>query len=468
VYFCVVLGVAVITPADIAAWCCRHRKQLDELAKGHAREQAELQKENMVLEAGLERLCDNADDAVDLLPRGDPLRPRMRLTLIRGFTSEQVRQRFAPAFSSFHLTHAQPREPNADAAHFVAEYALLRQYFEQYPRGSKHNYRVVNCTRQQFYDRYCDFHTRASPQTEPLSQASVRRYMEGFHWRFEKHPLFCPYCDSLHNLEAMEDRTAAQDMEMARLLAHQRLYLKQREYYHATLQEMVDAEDTNRVVAVQDFSTFFIDKGAIPVLIVTLYTYDPVALDHLMRKYCYIMPTTDRTRPRMKNNTAFVAAAWNKLFATEYTFTDMQWNRLDIFSDGGPKHFKTTAHVHYWCRVKQQLGHDHTIRYTFFAPHHGENVCDAASHHAQTVQRSYEADHGPLRVNEDFGNLEQLGASREFFFIERPAARYLRKFKTLAGIKQYFVMQFIDWRTVRCWGSAQELDRAGTERVLRA
>jgi len=431
----------------------------------------EEQKMKLELQRALRQLIGNAHDAVELLPRGHHLRPEMRQTLTDGFSHEQVCSWFGPSFSYYYLTHQRMQPPNRDAARFSAEFRLLEQYFEQYPMSSKHTYRVVTCTLEQFYEEYCKFHEQRSPQTRALSYMSVRRYMNlpGFHWRFEKHPLFCPYCDTFRTLEHRVDRSPDEQADFNQAIAHQQLMHQQRDFYYKTLKEIVSTQDATRIVAVQDFSTFFIDKEPIPVLIIVLYMYDPVSPDHLARFYRFVMPSTDRKRKtRMSNNTAFVAAAWDKLFADDFILSNTNWSRLEIFSDGGPKHFKTTAHLHYWCSVKARFGAAVDIRYTFFAPHHGESVCDGAAHHIQTAQHSDESRHGQFENNEDFARLEDPRASRVFFFIEQPAAQYLAKFKSLHGIKSYFALQFIDEHTLRGWYSSAELGRPGIPRVLPA
>lgn len=455
--------------AHLAEYDRRHRKELQELKEEHVRETIQWQKLKAELERALRQLLSNASDAVELLPRGHHVRPEMRLVLTEGFSATQIRDWFGPSFSYYYLTHERPQPPNLDAVHLEAEYQLLDQYFERFPMASKHSYRVVTCTLGQFYDRYCEFHTEASPHTAALSYTSVRRYMGLFQWRFEKHPLFCPYCDSLRDLELRMDLSPEEQAKLPQLREHQLLLHQQRDSYYNTLAEIVRTQDATRIVAVQDFSTFFIDKEPIPVLIVVLYMYDPASTDHLSRFYRYILPTTDRTRQRrMSNNTAFVATAWDKLFEEDFVLSHTHWSRLDIFSDGGPKHFKTTAQLHYWCSVKARLGAGVTIRYTFFAPHHGESACDAASHHVQTVQHSNEALHGQFRVYEDFGRLEDPRAARQFFFIERLDDRYLVRFKPLRGIKQYYLLQFIDRSSLYAWRNSAQGAAAATRRVLPA
>src|SRR5690606_25957164 len=54
---------------------------------------------------------------------------------------------------------------------------------------------------------------------------------------------------------------------------------------------------------------------------------------------------------------------------------------INIWSDGGGKHFKTTPTITFFARLQQTVGK--TFYYNFFASHHGHSVCDAVASHAK-------------------------------------------------------------------------------------
>jgi len=54
---------------------------------------------------------------------------------------------------------------------------------------------------------------------------------------------------------------------------------------------------------------------------------------------------------------------------------------IRILSDGGGKHFKTTAMMNFFGVVQMATGK--TVEYNFFESYHGHSVCDAAAAHAK-------------------------------------------------------------------------------------
>jgi len=63
---------------------------------------------------------------------------------------------------------------------------------------------------------------------------------------------------------------------------------------------------------------------------------------------------------------------------------------IRILSDGGGKHFKTTAIMNFFGVV--QMATEKTVEYNFFESYHGHSVCDAAAAHAKNALNVHQRD----------------------------------------------------------------------------
>jgi hypothetical protein len=63
---------------------------------------------------------------------------------------------------------------------------------------------------------------------------------------------------------------------------------------------------------------------------------------------------------------------------------------MELFSDGGPKHFKITGTMSFVCHLSAFL--NIPIIYHFFETNHGHSVCDAAASQAKGSLNVYQRD----------------------------------------------------------------------------
>jgi hypothetical protein len=99
----------------------------------------------------------------------------------------------------------------------------------------------------------------------------------------------------------------------------------------------------------QDFTQIQFDSGFVQDLIICIYTYDHTQQkkDGLNRLYRHFVG-----KSAQKNNISFVVGAW-KILIEEQTFA--QYNTVNIWSDGGPKHFKISANMRFLATLQQSL-----------------------------------------------------------------------------------------------------------------
>jgi hypothetical protein len=115
---------------------------------------------------------------------------------------------------------------------------------------------------------------------------------------------------------------------------------------------------------------------------------------------------------------------------------------VEVWSDGGPKHFKCTQHLLWLAQFQKELGRNVPIHYNFFAAHHGFNICDTAASHAKRALKAYQ-----LRTGEPITSSEVVVATisgvknHSARLAERAPA--MEKPKTARGIKSFHSFHFV-------------------------
>ena len=66
------------------------------------------------------------------------------------------------------------------------------------------------------------------------------------------------------------------------------------------------------------------------------------------------------------------------------------YDKVLIFSDGGPKHFKMTGTMNFFAFIKMKS--NIALSYHFFESNHGHSVCDGAAAHAKKGINEYQRD----------------------------------------------------------------------------
>ena len=79
-----------------------------------------------------------------------------------------------------------------------------------------------------------------------------------------------------------------------------------------------------------------------------------------------------------KNDVYFVFYVW-KYHLLPY-IESKNISRLEIFSDGGSKHFKCSSSMLFFLHLEASM--NFSITYNFFASYHGANGCDGLAAHA--------------------------------------------------------------------------------------
>src|SRR6185312_4603303 len=87
------------------------------------------------------------------------------------------------------------------------------------------------------------------------------------------------------------------------------------------------------------------------------------------------------------NDYYFVNAVWDKLIHMKLL---NEFDSIDIWSDGGPHHFKTRYCQYMWHLISTIHFNQKPITHHFFASYHGHSLCDShAAADKQVIKREY-------------------------------------------------------------------------------
>ena len=121
-----------------------------------------------------------------------------------------------------------------------------------------------------------------------------------------------------------------------------------------------------------DFTQLQSDQPLLQDLIVVLYRYDPDADNkEAFSAEHFIAQTSDNT-----NDKQFVFGVWQQIL--EKRLLD-GISVLEIWTDGGPKHFKIRSVLHFYAFMALDHSAIRVYRYNFFVENHGHSVCDGAA-----------------------------------------------------------------------------------------
>ena len=137
--------------------------------------------------------------------------------------------------------------------------------------------------------------------------------------------------------------------------------------------QLAEGKLKDTAIIVQDFSALDTTKKCQnnQDLIIVIYKHDPLSPDGLSREYIHYVG--EKTT---KNNVDFVISTWEHLKLDKSL---LNINKIHMWSDGGPKHFKLSASMFYFSLFSQHIN----TTYHFFESYHGQSACDAAASHAK-------------------------------------------------------------------------------------
>jgi len=239
------------------------------------------------------------------------------------------------------------------------------------PKQSGREWRTQKETNKRVYENYL-----AEVQSgETVSKTFfIYTVLKGEKIHHSNHPSFCPLCEKYDD----ENTTLA-------ILKHKELVSIQCGQYSLEKQQIGSGNWKTTALVTQDFTQITYEGGFTQDLIICIYTYNSLEKDGLQQTYRHFVGQTSS-----KNDISFVVGCWKVLLEEKWMDGMTQVN---IWSDGGPKHFKISANIRFLLSLQHsQLDRDWS--YSFFPSYHGCSVCDGvASHIKQAVNREMRDEH---------------------------------------------------------------------------
>ena len=217
---------------------------------------------------------------------------------------------------------------------------------EVIPVVSGRNFRKQTMTDGNLYAiYYCRCLER---RQEPLSKSYfVGDILKGLNIQHSKDESVCDLCVDLATLEGSRTRLNQTEKDkLAKAQLHKANWHQQTGYYLKINSEMTGQQDQDTTLILQDFSQLSVQGAYFQDLILVTYFCDPEDPKTLKGQYNHFVASS----PRVKNDSNFVFRTWLHLVESDFF---NEFKKIVIFSDGGPKHFKTTATVLFWCFAEE-------------------------------------------------------------------------------------------------------------------
>jgi len=240
------------------------------------------------------------------------------------------------------------------------------------PVKSGRNFRVLYTTYLHVYNKY------ASLAPYPVSYQHFMKYMHSL--QIHHGELFgtCPHCLQKKEMDQLPNNgfTLEEASEFYDLLRHARYFPLQLNCYH--LQKSHPGE--GQMIITMDFTKIDLVNHYFQDLVVCITKKPPG--QNIQQFYLHFLG-----QKREKNDVHFTLWVWKYLQQNNYF---VGTTSIKLWTDGGPRHFKTSSHIYFLSHFQADIGIPFT--YNFFASYHGSSVCDAVAAQAKEKIKEWMAE----------------------------------------------------------------------------
>lgn len=328
-------------------------------------------------------LVEAVKDLIGSLPLTHVLRTRIRSAIVKRIGLDIAVKLFGGDIRQWNIAASKVELPLTRSRRYrqnqnmeVRRSAFLLWLDDYYPITSGRDYRIISCEKQELYKRYVKHCDQQQMPTLSMFTFTLELKKLRIHWTVNPH--MCPHCQILKDYKAVEGSLPNHRVRTA--LRHSEIFQHQRNQFFKSLDKLRLERRPDAHLLVQDFSGHMVDGRTLEELIIVCYTFDNRSKDKLRRDYFHVVPTTF-----IQHDILFVDEAWKLVFREAGLLSS---RFIEIWSDGGPKHFKITSNLCMWLKIQMQL-EQCDIRYNFFASYHGYSCCDASASHLKRHLISY-------------------------------------------------------------------------------
>ena len=310
---------------------------------------------------------------------------------------------------------------------------------ELIPVQSGRKYRVLVYSYLVLYDRYKERLYELAPEQVSLGVTTViYKLLKKINIHHSLSNKICNICNIIEKNDIGEEQLDEKEMKILyKNQTHQTIWQYQCNYYFFIKNLLI--YDPKSILIIQDFSQLQMTVGYCQDLIITFYYSVDQELYHQFMNF---------TSTSTKNDSKYVIACWESMIK-EGLLDD--YDDLIIFSDGGPKHFKTSAIINYYSSLATRY-HSKSIEYNLFASNHGCSACDGA---AGQISKSIKATTGETNqpiltefdINQLIGKLKNHESKRcpeitEDMTKEVPTFKKIRSFHKWKFCKDGKILAF--------------------------
>jgi hypothetical protein len=201
----------------------------------------------------------------------------------------------------------------------------------------------------------------------------------------------------------------------------------------------------DEVLVVQDFTNIALSKGNRQCLCCCLYSSKP-GTEKIKGNYITYTAPDQET----KNDIRFVVGAWMRLIR-DYL---LGFNTIQIWSDGGPKHFKITACLVFFSAVQTTLVGKKVV-YHFFPSYHGHSVCDGMASHLKKKLKTELMDKNMwIDSSEDLLKIFDRIKEYENYLVDLDSSKHTCQ--TLHGIRSFHMFTFSRSGKIKCFKTSED------------
>lgn len=409
----------------------------------------------------------------------------MMRRVINGITREDVRRYLSIPLITVRRIMQQVKRPKLIVRRKREMRIILakRILSDLVPMVSGRNYRIQLMTTKELYKRYCGEVKRVGNQENgtdlPLSSTRIWKILKLWPIRHTKDVSQCPHCKLIAdygngqppppNLLAdalvkwrkkngdtpppvnLEQKIVQKwRNKLERLKAtHKQIAQAQHRSHKQAKKELIASKSPNKMILLQDFTQLNPQSGFNQDMIITTMRYDDNEVDKIKRDYYHFIGSQGD-----HNNQCFVMAVWEYLLTTKTIITN-NINNIEIWSDGGAKHFKCKETMFYFSTI--QARYNKIITYNFYQSHHGHNSCDAAASHAKKAIQQGQANTGVLCYTVfDMANYINTVKNHHAQPVPQFQTTNLKVSK-IDGIQSYFKFSFPDRGQVAVFNSSADV-----------
>ena len=238
------------------------------------------------------------------------------------------------------------------------------------PIVSGRNYRVIRTTFSQLYQQYLTTAKATLPATNPGSYIYFLKYLQKQNIHHNPFTELCPHCEEFGVLSAKQGPLLPTELAaLNKQQQHKALIPVQLKHYTNMRQHL----SANQLMCILDFSQFQNASTNYQDLIVATIDHNNIP------KYHHYFGES-----KIKNDIRFVGHVFHQHLLEQFN----NYNDINLWTDGGPKHFKITPMLNMIHKLAKNQLQGKRITYHFFPAYHGHSICDAAASYAKSALQS--------------------------------------------------------------------------------